>query len=70
MIMNSEEYFGTKAGKIWNVLKENKLLNIAQLMKKTNLTQNQLYAGLGWLAREGKITIHGKGLKMKFELRT
>ncbi len=65
----AEEYFGTKAGIVWQALNDHGFLGMPQIISKTKLTQNQIYAALGWLAREGKINVHGKGLSMKFELR-
>ncbi len=54
-----DEYFGAKAGIIWQCLKENSGLTIAQMKRKTKLTDSELYVGLGWLGREGKIEIVG-----------
>lgn len=51
------ELFGANAGKIWAVLDENGKQNIKDLKKTTKLTDKNLYAALGWLAREGKIVM-------------
>jgi hypothetical protein len=58
-MVNLEEYFGTKAGIAWQCLKEFGPLTIAQLKRKTKLTDSELYAALGWLGREGKLEIIG-----------
>jgi len=49
------EEFGTNAGKIWNELNTKGPLNEKELLKNTKLTKNNLYAAIGWLARENKI---------------
>ncbi|MFH0971477.1 MAG: winged helix-turn-helix domain-containing protein [Candidatus Micrarchaeota archaeon] len=65
-----EGYFGAKAGIVWQCLKENGALTIAQMKRKTKLTDSELYAGLGWLSREGKIEIVGEvPLLYKYKLK-
>ena len=55
--MRSPEYkFGESAGKIWRALNNNGCLNEKQLLKITRLNEKEFYAGLGWLARENKIS--------------
>lgn len=51
------EKFGTNAGKIWTVLDEAGRQNVKDLKKATKLTDKDLFAALGWLAREGKINV-------------
>ena len=51
--------FGTDAGIIWRELGQNGPLNEDQLIKKTKLKKSDLFAGLGWLAREDKILKEG-----------
>ncbi|MDE6199215.1 MAG: winged helix-turn-helix domain-containing protein, partial [Muribaculaceae bacterium] len=48
---------GTWAGLVWNALAEAQVLGIKQLKKITKLKEKELYAALGWLGRENKITI-------------
>lgn len=55
-----EEFFGSSAGLVWTTLGENGPQNIAALKRKTKLSEARLYGALGWLAREGKITIVGE----------
>ena len=43
------------AEKIWKILQDNGSLTEKKLVKKTGLTQHELYCGIGWLARENKI---------------
>ncbi|MBQ9467021.1 MAG: winged helix-turn-helix domain-containing protein [Muribaculaceae bacterium] len=55
--MNAE-LIGTWAGLVWNALDEAKAtLALKAIKKATKLKVNELYAALGWLAREGKIAI-------------
>lgn len=53
--MNTET-IGCWAGQIWNALNEADVLGAKQLKKMTKLKEKELAYGLGWLAREGKIT--------------
>ncbi|MDO5523332.1 MAG: winged helix-turn-helix domain-containing protein [Bacteroidia bacterium] len=48
---------GTNAGIIWNILNNNEKWDISQLMKKSGLTEAEVYTAVGWLARENKIEI-------------
>ncbi|MDE6403147.1 MAG: winged helix-turn-helix domain-containing protein [Muribaculaceae bacterium] len=54
--MNSEK-IGTYAGLVWNALNEADVLGTKQLKKITKLKDKEVYAAIGWLAREGKINI-------------
>ena len=63
-----EEYFGAKAGVVWNALYANGPLSVAQIKRKTKLSDSELYGALGWLARENKLEILGeKPLFFKFK---
>lgn len=47
---------GALAGSVWNALNEADVLGTKQLKKVAKIkTDKELYAALGWLAREGKI---------------
>lgn len=48
---------GYNAGLLWNALNEAEALGLKQIKKITKLKDKELYAALGWLAREGKILI-------------
>ena len=51
------EKAGVIAGKIWNALNEQGTLTGKDLKKSAGkLNDKDLFLGLGWLAREGKIT--------------
>lgn len=52
------EIIGNNAGLVWNALTVNNGLNIKALKKATKISKEKdLYAALGWLGREGKISI-------------
>lgn len=51
------ETIGVNAGTIWNALNEAEALGLKQLKKITKLKDKEVLAALGWLAREGKVTI-------------
>ena len=52
--------FGEDAGKVWNALCEGEL-SVKALKKSTKLTDKDLYAAMGWLAREAKISFREEG---------
>jgi hypothetical protein len=54
--MNTET-IGANAGLIWNALNEGNTLSVKQLRKATKLKDKEVFAALGWLAREGKVAI-------------
>jgi len=50
------ELFGTNAGLVWSALSKSGRLSIKELKKETKIkAEKEIYAALGWLAREGKI---------------
>lgn len=51
------ETIGTWAGQVWNALNENDVLGNKEIKKVTKLKDKELYAAIGWLAREGKLNI-------------
>lgn len=54
--MNTET-IGSWAGLVWNALNEAEALGTKQIKKMTKLKDKELYAALGWLAREDKISM-------------
>lgn len=54
--MNTE-VIGTYAGAVWEALNGNGTLTVKQLKKATKLKDKEVFAALGWLAREGKVEI-------------
>ncbi len=56
------EVIGSWAGLLWNALDAAESMNLKQVKKITKLKEKELYAAIGWLAREGKLTVaEGEG---------
>ena len=54
--------FGENAGRIWSVLNERSdITEEKTLMKLTKLSDKELHAAIGWLARENKIRKENRG---------
>lgn len=51
------ETIGTNAGLIWNALNENNSMTLKDLKKATKLKEKEAFLALGWLAREGKVSL-------------
>ena len=51
------ETIGTWAGLVWKALNEADALGVKHLKKITKLKEKEIYAALGWLGREDKVTI-------------
>ena len=58
MIEVTEE-FGFNAGRVWKALEMYGPLTETQLIEETSLRENELFAAVGWLARENKICRDG-----------
>jgi len=52
--------FGENAGKIWSVLNEEGCLKEKKLIKITQLDNDDFFSGVGWLAKENKISKEDK----------
>lgn len=51
------ELIGTNAGLIWNVLSEGGKMSLKAVKKATKIkAEKEMYAALGWLAKEGKLS--------------
>ena len=48
--------FGDSAGKIWSTLNEKGCLKKDEIIKQANLKEVEFNTGLGWLARENKVS--------------
>ena len=49
-------YIGTNAGLVWNALDKLGKMDVKQLKKATKIrTEKDVYAALGWLAKEEKL---------------
>ncbi len=71
--MNVLSHIGHKAGLVWHALHDNGPLSDKELAKITGLSKEEVWAALGWLAREGKVEIvgekrKGRGREFVFEL--
>ncbi|MCD7710150.1 MAG: winged helix-turn-helix domain-containing protein [Porphyromonadaceae bacterium] len=51
------EEIGMNAGLVWNALNEKGSLTVKDLKKATKLKDKQIFAALGWLSREDKISV-------------
>lgn len=50
------ELIGTNAGKVWNALNEGGQMSLKALKKATKIkAEKDMYAAMGWLAKEGKL---------------
>lgn len=54
--MNSDT-IGANAGCIWQALNDAEAMGLKQLKKVTKLKDKEVFAAIGWLAREGKLMI-------------
>ena len=55
------ETIGANAGLVWNALNEGGEMNVKALKKATKIkTEKDVYAALGWLAKEGKLVFTEK----------
>ncbi|MBQ7691917.1 MAG: winged helix-turn-helix domain-containing protein [Muribaculaceae bacterium] len=53
------EMIGLWAGATWNALNDaNGMLTVKGLKKATKLKEKEVYAAIGWLAREGKVNVN------------
>lgn len=53
-----KEKIGTNAGIIWMYLESAGAKTLKDIKKSCKLTEKDMYAALGWLAREGKIAFN------------
>ncbi len=51
------EIIGNWAGLVWTALNGQGQLGVKGLKKATKLKEKELYAAIGWLAREGKVSV-------------
>jgi S1-C subfamily serine protease len=62
------EKIGINAGKVWTKLDEKGRMNVKDLKKEVKLTDKDMYAAFGWLAKEGKLTLESVGKEFFVEL--
>ena len=56
-----KEKIGNDAGRIWKVIDAEGTKSIKELKKATKLVDKEIYAAIGWLAREEKLAFHQEG---------
>ncbi len=61
---NVLDEFGQNAGKVWQALNVKGPLSETKLINTTFLNEHQVYAAVGWLARENKICQNGTVYKL------
>jgi hypothetical protein len=54
---------GEAAGKVWSALEANGSMATSSLKKKAELDNETMNLALGWLAREGKVSLEKVGKK-------
>lgn len=59
---------GESAGRVWQFLSEHPGSALEHIQKALKLKDNLLYMGIGWLAREGKLTFETNGKTTKLSL--
>lgn len=62
------ETIGINAGKVWSELDREGKMNVKDLKKAVKLTDKDLYAAFGWLAREEKLTLEKEGKEIYVSL--
>jgi hypothetical protein len=64
------ERIGKAAGAVWNKLhaRAKDGVTLADLKKVTGFTADEALAGIGWLAREGKLSFETQGKKFVVKL--
>lgn len=63
-----KEKIGTDAGLVWTALNEFGTQNVKELKKLVKLTEKDLYAAIGWLAREEKVLFNQEGKELYLSL--
>jgi len=53
-----KEKIGIDAGQVWTVLDAQGIKSVKELKKATKLNDKEIYAAIGWLAREEKLVFH------------
>jgi len=63
------ESIGTNAGLVWNALNEGGRMDIKSIKKATKIkTEKELFAAIGWLAKENKIALEEEGANLLVSL--
>ena len=51
------DQIGTTAGKVWNFLADNPSTSYSKITKSLDVPRDLVIQAIGWLAREGKLSI-------------
>jgi len=54
-VRNNTSQFGDNAGKVWQTISNQGKVSINDIRSETQLSDKDLFAAVGWLARENKI---------------
>ena len=65
----SIDLIGETAGVVWHLLEENGPMPLTRLGKEIDAPRDLVMQAIGWLAREGKITLEEKGRAKVISLR-
>ncbi|MCK4550477.1 MAG: winged helix-turn-helix domain-containing protein [Candidatus Aenigmarchaeota archaeon] len=66
--MNVEKIFGLNAGKVWKSLNKKGAMSATMLAKETKLKITEVHSALGWLGREGNISITKKKTGLTYSI--
>ena len=66
---NLSNSIGENAGKVWRLLNSAGQVDISSIADIANISINDAYSALGWLAREDKIKTIGSSKELKFKLK-
>ncbi len=64
-----EAEIGNAAGILWRYLDQRGEMTLSKLKQGTKLTDQILFMGVGWLAKEGKLTVVKDGRTLKVGLK-
>lgn len=64
----NKKSIGTNAGIIWRIMNNNMSWNYAELKEKSGLSDMDLCAAIGWLARENKIEFEDNSKEQRIYL--
>jgi hypothetical protein len=60
-VLSGVEQIGATAGQVWHCLNESGPVSFTQLVKEIDAPKDIVMQAVGWLAREGKISIEENG---------
>ncbi|MEW5760346.1 MAG: winged helix-turn-helix domain-containing protein [Candidatus Thermoplasmatota archaeon] len=66
--ISPDTIFGVNAGKVWEAIHDKNELTTREIANRTDLTESEVYGALGWLGKEGKVTIIFDGKNYKYKV--